>query len=618
MPAPVDEKGLLSDTNRFAAENELFYIILEMIQNRKWNSDKSIGKFVFSTFELEGKRYLVIGYNHFRSEESIENEHTPFNWRKSGGVSSDATIGTRGYGAKLLPFKIGGQYSNYYHLKNSESFPDDLSDWGMKQSINITKLQERLNSENGIDAHMHEYRETYINPCNSKDGVVPTLLVNGVFRTSELYTFFKKENFKYFYVFSGYNVEIDTALDSTLQRLANLYEGNTAEIYQSKNLNEPRLITTPLDKSLGICEKWWAGEFTLEWMIGEKDDKYWKSICRYYNKHTDEEIFSKLSSNGSKDRKFNIRHHQIKRDELENEWVPEISVTVAITSDDYEKETKINGTEAAFHVHIKIQGDIVDDVPSDFDLKNKIRYLPNMSRSRIIVSILKDSVKKNNSYGLHLGHLKKNTDFSNNGAIHEMASQTIARAKDFFKIITESHSSSLIDPFKDKEVTSKFLKYMHVDKVAAERSIKRKKEGIKYENTITNALEGIESLFIEWDHKDSHISAEHELNGEGIDSLGKAEINGRTIWIALQIKDKENRLNKEDKKKFISTLAEFRQKKSDDICLSYLILAKNKSFTPAVWLEMRTNDIDTIVDSNGDITVKTIDNQLYKLISISS
>jgi hypothetical protein len=109
----------------------------------------------------------------------------------------------------------------------------------MKQSINIAKLQERLNSDNDIDSHMHEYRETYINPCNSKDGVVPELLINGKFTSSELYSFFKRENFKYFYIFSSYNIDIDTSLDSTLQRLANLYEGNTVEIFQSKGLSKP-------------------------------------------------------------------------------------------------------------------------------------------------------------------------------------------------------------------------------------------------------------------------------------------------------------------------------------------------------------------------------------------
>jgi hypothetical protein len=590
-----------------------------MIQNRKWNDDKSIGKFVFSTFELEGKRYLVIGYNHFRSEQSIEKEHTPFNWRKSTTVSGEATIGTRGYGAKLLPFKIGGQYSNYYHLQDSTYFPEDHSEWGMKQSINITKLQERINSENDIDAHMHEYRETYINPCNSKDGVVPTLLINGKFKSSGLYSFFKRENFKYFYVFSNYNIDIDTALDSTLERLAILYEGNTAEIYQSKNLLEPKLLTTRIEDSLGLCEKWWAGEFTLEWMIGEKDGKYRKSICRYYNKYTKEEIFSKLTSNGSKDHKFNIRHHQFKKEDLETAWIPDISVTIAMTSDEYVNGTKLDGTNGAFRIHINIQGDIIDDTPGDFELKHKIRYLPDMSRARVILSILSDNAKKNTNFGLRLGHLKKDSGFSKDGAIFEMISQTLARAKDYLKIVKDLHGISSPEGYKDKAVTEQFIKFMHVDKVAAERSIKRKKEGIKFESKITNALDqGFDDIDIEWNHKDSHISAEHELNGEGIDSLGTVDINGKNIWIAIQIKDKEKRIDKSDKNKFINTLNEFKIKYPNDICLSYLVLAKDKSFTPKLCMEMRKNDIDTVVDPDGEMIVKVIEHQLLKFISIIS
>ena len=197
-----------------------------------------------------------------------------------------------------------------------------------------------------------------------------------------------------------------------------------------------------------------------------------------------------------------------------------------------------------------------------------------------------------------------------------MASQTITRAKDFFKLIMESDKSNA---YKDQSVTAKFLKCMHVDKVAAERSIKRKKEGIKYENTITNALDnGIDNLNIEWDHKDSHISAEHNLDGEGIDSLGTGEINGKTIWIALQVKDKENRLGKGDKGKFVNTLNQFRAKYPDDICISYLVLGKEKSFTPKLHKEMCENDIETLVDSDGSMTVKVIDNQIKKLLSIIS
>lgn len=614
MPAQPDEKGLLSDTNRFAAEIDLIYILIEMIQNRKWNEDTSDGKFVFATFDIQGKRYLVIGYNHFRSDVSIEKEHTPFNWRANKG-GGEATIGTRGYGAKLLPFKIGGQYSNYYHLHNSSTFPTDLSEWGMKESINITKLQEKLESEQNIDSYIHQYRENYIVPCNSKDGVSPTLLIDSTFTSSELYSFFKENNFKYFYVFSSYNTAVDACLDSTLQRIANLYESNTAQIYRSKGLAQPTLITTDVKISLGLCESRWAGEFTLEWMLGEKDDLYWKSICRYHNKHTGDEIFSKLSSNGSKDRKFGMRNHYFNKENLETEWNPDIRVTVAITSDDYVAGTTLLGTDAALRININVQGDIIDDSANDFGLGYKIRHMEDVSRVRIIMAVLRDTVKKNNDFGLHLGHLKKDSGFSKNGAIYQMVLQTLARANDYFKIIKETYSIGNSAGFRDSAIVKKFSECMQVDKKNTVRSMKRKKEAIKFEGKIAEALthrfEGIE-----WDHKDSHISAQHNLNGEGIDSLGNTEINGTNVWIALQVKDKESGLTKDELNKFVNTVEELRVKYPNDIFLSYLVLCKKKGFTAELSMNMMKENITVLWDSTGETTPNIIENQLAMMTKV--
>jgi len=404
MPAKPDEHGLLAQTNLFAIGTSLLYILLEMIQNRKWNEDKSDGEFVFATFNSQGKRYLVIGYNHFRSRESIEKEHTPFNWRQSSG-EGEATIGTRGYGAKLLPFKIGGQYSNYYHLKKSDTFPTDLSEWGLKESINITKLQEKLNSPQQNDDYLNHYRENYLEPSNEKEGVLPTLLIDSTFTSSPLYNFFKEKNFKYFYVFSNYDTAIDTVLDSTLSRLANLYECNTAKIYRSKGLGEPELLTTNVENSLGLCEKWWVGNFSLEWMKGEKEGAYWKSKCRYVNNDTGHEIFSQISSNGSKDNHFGRRQHYFSKDSLEGPWNPDIRVTVANTSDEYAAGNKLLGTNSANRINLQIEGDFIDDSCGDFGLNSKIRHFKDMSRTRIILSVLTNNVKTNPEFGLSLGHL---------------------------------------------------------------------------------------------------------------------------------------------------------------------------------------------------------------------
>jgi hypothetical protein len=609
MTAKPDEKGLLADTNRVASQTELLYIFTELVQNRKWNDDKTTGKFVFSTFELQGKRYLVIGYNHFRDHSSIEKEHTLFNWRSST-VSGEATIGTRGYGAKLLAFKIGGQYSNYYHLKDSDTFSTDLNDWGLKESINITKLQEKLNSEEILDKFINPYRENYIEPACSKEGVSPTLLVDSTFLSSELYSFFKKNNFKYFYVFSNYDNAIDSLLDISLERLANLYECNTAEIYRSKALAEPRMLVTTIQNSLGLCKKWWAGEFTLEWMIGEREGRYCKSICRYYNKETRDEIFSKLSSNGSKDSRFGIRHHYFDKETLENEWAPDISVTVAMTSDEYASGTKLLGTDAANRINIQIQGDFIDDSCSDFGLNYKIRHMNDMSRTRTILSILSARVKNNKEFGLDLGHLKQTSGFSKSGAIYEMVSQTIGRAVNYFKIIKETYSIGNPAAYSDKNIVEKFRDYMQVDKKAALRSTKRKKEAINFEGKIAKLLtDSFDD--IEWDHKDSHISSKHGLNGEGIDCLGETQLsNSKNLWIVLQIKDKESGLSQEELKKFTDTLSELKAKYPKDVFLSYLVLAKKKGYTAELCMNMFKDDITVVFDPecklSGDVIMKDL------------
>lgn len=617
MTAKPDEKGLLADTNRFASQTDLLYIFTELIQNRKWNSDKSTGKFVFSTFELQGKRYLVIGYNHFREHSSIEKEHTLFNWRSST-VSGEATIGTRGYGAKLLAFKIGGQYSNYYHLKDSDTFPTDLNDWGLKESINITKLQEKLNSEENLDKFINPYRENYIEPACSKEGVSPTLLVDSTFLSSELYSFFKKNNFKYFYVFSNYDTAIDSLLDISLERLSNLYEGNTAEIYRSKGLLEPTLLVTTIQNSLGLCKKWWGGEFTLEWMLGEKDGRYWKSICRYYNNNTGHEIFSKLSSNGSKDSHFNIRHHYFDKQSLESEWVPDIRVTVAITSDEYVRETNLLGTDAANRINIQIEGDFIDDSSSDYGLNYKIRHMNDMSRTRIILSILSARAKNNKEFGLDLGHLKQASGFSKSGAIYEMVSQTIGRAVNYFKIIKETYNIGDPAAYLDKSIVDKFRDYMQVDKKASSRSTKRKKEGIKFEGKISKLLtDSFDD--IDWDHKDSHISSTHELNGEGIDCLGETQLrNGKTLWIVLQIKDKESGLSQEELKKFTDTLSELKTKYPKDVFLSYLVLAKKKGYTAELCMNMFKDDITVVFDHECKLSADVIMKDLLHIETIIS
>jgi hypothetical protein len=617
MPPKFDLHGLLADTNRFAISIELLYIIIEIIQNRKWNKDKSDGEFVFSTFMAQGgKRYFVIAYNHYRSGDSIEKEHTLFNWRQTV-AEGEATIGTRGYGAKLLPFKIGGQYSNYYHLNDTDTFPTDLREWGLKESIDITSLQEKLNSPQPNADFLDDFSFRRIEPSTKKDGVSPTLLVDNAFTSSELYKFFKEKNFKYFYVFSNYDTAIDSVLDDTLSRLANMYECGTAKIYRSKDLATPTLVTTSVERSLGLCKKWWAGEFELEWMLGEKDGLYWKSVCRYYNKHTGQEIFSKLSSNGSKDNKFAIRQHHFTREGLEGEWVPDIRVTVANTSDEYARSNKLLGTDAANRVNIQIEGDFIDDMCGDFGLNSKIRHFKEMSRIRVILSLLSNRVKCINDFGLSLGHLKKDSSFQKGGAIYQMVLQSLGRAGDYFDFIREAATVGSSDAYKNKEIVEKFRDCMQVDKKAAFRSVKRKKEGILFEAKVADELS---SKFpdMNWDHKDSHITADHGLTGEGIDSLGYAEVNNKTLWVSVQVKDKDGGLTTEELNKFVVTLGSLRTKYPKDVFLAYLVLANKKGFTPDIHMQMLEQGITVVLDTDVNKIGNILEKDLAHISNIVS
>lgn len=156
---------------------------------------------------------------------------------------------------------------------------------------------------------------------------------------------------------------------------------------------------------------------------------------------------------------------------------------------------------------------------------------------------------------------------------------------------------------------------MQVDKKNTVRSMKRKKEAIKFEGKIAEALthrfEGIE-----WDHKDSHISAQHNLNGEGIDSLGNTEINGTNVWIALQVKDKESGLTKDELNKFVNTVEELRVKYPNDIFLSYLVLCKKKGFTAELSMNMMKENITVLWDSTGETTPNIIENQLAMMTKV--
>jgi len=641
MPAPPDEKGIICDQIRVADSYEILYLIMEIVQNRHWNKDKSPAKFMFNTFMLDGQRYFLMAYSHYRDEKSIRDENTSFNWREQS-MEKKATMGTRGYGAKLLPLAMGGQYSNYYHLEDYPEFPGtNLDKWGMKEAINIKKLSELVGKSGDISDKMHEFRDTYVEPCNSKDNVRPSLLIDSNFIASPLLKCISEMNMKYWYVMRDYQPQIDIKLDSTLERLARVFETNNVELYVSKNKACPTKLTVPFGSGLGLSEKDWAGAFTLEWMIGEKDQSglFRKSTFRFYNPKTGVEIYGRISSNGSIDKSFGYRTISYKP--KPDEWKPEIRITNAITSAEYNtacieyyKENPHTVAAMAHRIYISVEGDFVDDEPSDFGMNSKIRHQPVPSRNRVIVEILQQKVKDNRDYGLTMGHVKKTTGLNEKGALIEMIKITLIRAKDYFTslielgkekgINTADDALSNKDAYNDKTIVDKIQKSIESDKTGSERAQRRKKEGIKFEANIGEILLTKFSTYcvgnlryeIDWDIGDVSIFNNHDLETQGIDILGKLEIDaGRSIWIPIQVKDKEKALTADDKNKFHITIKELKEKYKGDAFVSFLILKQPKSYSADLAMDMLSKGIVTILECHkiGDRTISIIDAELDKV-----
>jgi len=182
-----------------------------------------------------------------------------------------------------------------------------------------------------------------------------------------------------------------------------------------------------------------------------------------------------------------------------------------------------------------------------------------------------------------------------------MISQTIARAGDYFKTIKAANKSiGDAGAYCDEGIVAKFRSYLEVDKKSMERSQKRKKEGIKFEGLITDVLK-TKFEEINWEDKDSRISAEHELEGEGIDMLGYNDLsNEKGLWVAIQVKDKELSLREDDTKKFLDTVEELRVKYPNDVFLLYLVLAKKKSYTAELAMDMCEKGAKVVWDTNGE------------------
>jgi hypothetical protein len=159
-------------------------------------------------FNTPQGRFFILGTNNYRTKESIEKEHTPFKFNESK-ADTVATISARGYGAKLFPFHVRGLYSNLFRLNNSDSFSSDITEWVMKDCIDMDDLCRTIDDKSEFDAN--DFRSKWLLPINKRPDTVP-FFYNKEFSGKPVDLFMREHNFKYFYQFMNYNDAINSTI----------------------------------------------------------------------------------------------------------------------------------------------------------------------------------------------------------------------------------------------------------------------------------------------------------------------------------------------------------------------------------------------------------------------
>ena len=603
-----DELGILAELHRVAVVESLVNILWEIIANRKWNADKSAAKFLFLRYD----KYFILGTNHYRSKESIEKEHTPFKFNVSKADSA-ASISARGYGAKLFPFHVEGTYSTLFRMTESETFSSELSDWAMKEYIDITELGRIIDGRKD-DFQVDDYRSRYYMPMTKKKGksVEKPFFLEDEFVASPLNTFIQEHNFKHFYVFVDYNTNINVKLEPALTELARIYEHADVHLYNSLNLAVPQQIRP--SSGFGIHPSNWVGAITLEWRIGEKHSleagkymkHYYKSEFRLQCTNNDETVWGRNDSNGSATDKFALRFSSLKPQE---DWTPHVRVTIALTTNAYKAQVTDVEDKLAEHIYLRVEDDLISWCVADTKTSSKLRHMPEPARIRLMVDVLEESVKTNPESGLIISNVKSKSSISTDKALHELILQSLSLTAKHLGRLENIKSDAAV--FFTKDLFADIVKDVQKDKVSSVRSTKRKKEGLIFESTVSKYLETElpsveihdESYTITWEDNDATITANHDLTGQGIDTLGKLTIGDRTIWLAIQSKDRESVVPAKELTAFSKTVNELKEIKqsinSKDKVISVLSLAKPKSFNYEVYKTMLDAGIFTIVESVG-------------------
>jgi hypothetical protein len=282
---------------------------------------------------------------------------------------------------------------------------------------------------------------------------------------------------------------------------------------------------------------------------------------------------------------------------------------VAITKPEY---TALLGKEDLYTklTYICVEGELISKQSSD-GLGQKLRHLPEPNRIRLIVDVLEESIKTNADAGLQVNEVKSNSKIVADKGLYEMIWMSLVKMGTYLKEV-KTKDDRLISSmsFTNVDVIGKMKNEIAMDKKSTERSVKRKREAIKFEGAVADYLK--ENLTdIEWEEGDAKIMTNHDLSGQGIDILGKCDNGSNTVWIPIQCKDRENAIPPEEIDTFITTVRQLKEVKlalnKNDVFLPLLVLAKAKSFKYDMYYKLITKNIITVVDDGKAIGEKTVE-----------
>ncbi len=621
----VDPFGICAHSVRVANQEPLDSLLQEIFGNRKHGKIPREGhvKYLAALAKLDGRPVFLLGSTQHRTEESIIKEHTLFNFTAKQ-ADMVAKLGTRGQGAKLLPFKIGGEYEVWFRLQDGDEFSVHAKEWGLKQTVDISNLMKDVHTNQTRDGQYLTSRYSTILHIPSTEAKTLNTFKLQALLNKPLMDFVTLHNFKYFQVFTGYQDFLPAQLRGAMQTLANYYEINKdIQLYYFNELHTgaPEHLVA-VGPRYGLCPEDWVGSFSFDWKLGKRHSsgKYFENQLRWTNPVSGTSYYAQISSNGSTEdhKKFARRTKSILLSEEEKQaWTPDLRITIPMV-----KSELANTSFKQFW--LLLEEDLISDKTGLLGCDAKLRNMGEFqSRQRYIVRILSEAIKDHKDAGLSIEGVKRKSSIQQSqAAIHEMLVETLKLVQ---KIFQKMQSVDTPAAYVESALLDMIPKIIEMDKLHAEKTKKRRNEGIKFEAIVkANVQEDIEELDdcgVEWETNDAEISVKHDLGDEnqGIDFLGSVSVGMRTIRFACQMKDKTMALTDGTVEKFTKTVDALRAKYPNDTVYSFLVVANPKCVNGGILEKLQDADASVVIENKerkGDQLTARILNEFHKMYPV--